>query len=166
MLVEWVRAVSAVADGEPVDAASSDPAEVAAALAKTGWPAVAADGGVRVRVPLPGLFRQIVLDGPRAWCELADLDGADDDGRRAALHLATEANDRLRLARFAATPEKRLVVEVYVGASGVPGRWAGGAIEAAHAAVVLTARELAALRGDRELARAYLAAHAAGERSV
>jgi hypothetical protein len=116
-------------------------------------------------VPLPGLFRQVVLDGARARCELADLDGADDECGRAALHLAAAANDRLRVARFAVIPgdpAKQLVAEAYHGSSGVPGRRAGGAVEALHAAAVLTARELAALRGDRELACAYLAAHAAG----
>lgn len=165
----WARDISAVADGEPVGEAPFDPGVVAAELEKSGWPAVAADGVVRVSVPLPGLFRQMTLDGARLRCELADLDGVEDECREAALYLAAVANDRLRLARFALLPDApagRLVAEVHLGSLGVSGAWLGGALESLHAAVALTAREFAALRGDRELAVLVLAARAAGKGGV
>jgi hypothetical protein len=165
-LAAWVSDLSAVADGEPIAEQPFDAAEVTAALEKDGWPAVDADGGVRVSVPLPGLFRQITLHGPRLQCELLDLEGTEDECRRAALHLAAVANDRLRLARFALLPPGRLVAGVHLGSLGVSGAWLGGALEALRAAVAMTAREFAALRGDRELAGLVLAAAAAGKEGV
>jgi hypothetical protein len=168
-LAAWVRGVGAVAAGGPVAGETFDPADVAARLEKDGWPAVAVDGEVRVRVSLPGLYRQVAIDGSRVRCELVELDGAGVECQAAALHLATAANDRLRLARFALSPDDpaaRVVAEVHLGLLGVSGPWPGVALEALHAAVVLTARELAALRGDRELARAYLAAQAARKEGV
>jgi hypothetical protein len=170
-LDSWLRDVTAVAGGSPAEPVQPGeaPDALAARLEKAGWAAAAAEGKVRLSISLPGLFRQAVLDGwqpagTRLWCELADLAGAAEPCRQAVLRLAGEANGRLRLVRFALVPAgaaEVLAAEVNLGSAGVPGPWLEWALEALHTAVVLTARELSALRGDPELARWFLAATAA-----
>jgi hypothetical protein len=189
----WVQDVTALATG-----ASSPSRSPAASLNlvhtlvdKAGWPTTAADGVLRISMPLPGLYRQILIDlayvdGPRVWCELADFADWTSECRTAAVHLALAANERLRLVRFALVGEQdvgcdrrsalapslagpgatalrlshpaRLVAEVVLGSARVPGAWLDVALECVHAAIVLTARELSALR-DPELAKWYLSAH-------
>jgi hypothetical protein len=161
----WVQDVTAVAVGAPVEPPPVDSTALAARLEKDGWPATAVDGVVRVSVALQGLFRAITIDGAMLQCELSDFESVDPVCRQAALHLAETANDRVRLGRFALHtegPAGKLFAEVHTGSTGV----SGIAVESLHAAIALTARELAALRGDRELADTYLAAHAAGEEGM
>jgi hypothetical protein len=162
-LDSWLRDVTALADGSPAKPVppAETPEALAARLEKAGWAAAAAKGQVRLSVSLPGLYRQIVLTGPRLGCELADLAGAAEPCRQAVLRFAAAANRRLRLARFALAPTEVLMAEVHLGSAGVPGAWLEWALEALHTAVELTARELSALRGDPELARWFLAAVAA-----
>jgi len=155
---------------------------VHARLDKAGWPTTSVDGRLRVSLSLPGLFRQILIDldgvhGPHVWCELIDLNGVMAESRQAAVHFALAANARLRLARVALVGQApglratsaeagtqvgsvlhRLVAEVVLGSARVPGAWLDVALECVHAAVVLCARELSALR-DQELAKWYLSAN-------
>lgn len=176
----WAKDVTALATGtaRPARAAAPDVVSVHMLLDKAAWPTTSADGLLRISTPLPGLFRQILIDvagahGPRLWCELVDLAGWPAHCRQAAIHLALAANARLRLVRFALvgqasnlshdsdrleTCPTSLVAEVVLGSARVPGAWLDVALECLHSAVVLSARELSALR-DPELANWYLAAH-------
>lgn len=169
-LEAWAAVVAAVATGtatksdQPVPAAG----ELAAWLEKAGWPASVADEEVRVSVSLPGLFRQIRLDccgqqSGRLSCELTEITSWPAVCRDAALALAASANERLRLARFAAVASEqgeKLYVEIDLTPAQIPGVWLGLAVEAMYAAIRLTARELTALR-DPELAKWTLAAASA-----
>jgi hypothetical protein len=168
-LQAWAEGVSAAASGrrpKPIQADGSA-ASLAAALEKNGWPVSAAEE-VRVSVSLPGLFRQILIEpcgssATRLSCELADISSWPQACRSAALLVAGAANDRLRLARFALVAveqTEKLFLEVNLTPAPIPGVWLDAALEAMHAAIRLTARELTALR-DPELAKWTLAATAA-----
>jgi hypothetical protein len=168
----WAEAVTAIAMGSALEPApgGKSPEVLAAFLSEKGWSATAADGGVRVSLSLPGLFRQITVEAARVTCtrlqaELVDLAGWPEPCRRAAFRFAHAANVRLRLVRLALSSESAaepLLAEIHLASAQVPGTWLEVAMEALAAALALSARELSALR-DPELAQWFLAATAAGK---
>jgi hypothetical protein len=167
----WASAVTAVATGEFRGLCESSPPDEAVAdrLGQAGWTTSLDDGCLNVHLHMPGLYRQVSVEiedglGAIVATDLLPLDGVKGSWRKAAVHLAHQANVRLPLVRYAikqGTGPPVLRAEVHLGSAPVSGVWLPTALEAIETAVTLTARELQALR-DRELAELVLAAEAAG----
>jgi hypothetical protein len=169
----WAAAVTDFVRQQSAEAADALPlGALAEQLQRAGWAATVDEGQLRVHLAMPELYCEIRLEhcGPAQVRIAADLTALDDlsaVSRRAVLALAASANARLPLVRYAvaadATPAL-LTAEVClsVPCALVPGGWLLTAVEVVETAVLLTAREMQALR-DPELAKLVLAAAAADE---
>jgi hypothetical protein len=162
--VQWVRAITGLVEGRvPSAGPALDLDRMVEHLAQSGR-AVSRDGDrVLVHFHLPGAFSQIRYEhdpcvGPRLAADLLTLAGHRRHFHRAAMWLASEANWRLPLVRFAlcATQPPVLSCEVCFGTALIPSDWLMAGLEAMEAALSLTLRELQALR-DPTLARLLVA---------
>ena len=162
--VQWARAITQLSDGEtPSPGRSIDLDRLVEHLTQSGRSASRDGDRVLIHFHLPGAFGQIRFEhdprvGPRLAADLLTLPGRRSHFQRAALRLASEANWRLPLVRFAlgATQPSVLSCEVCFGNALIPSVWLTVALETVEAAMSLTLRELQALR-DPALAQFLLA---------
>lgn len=162
--VQWVRAITQWVDGEtPGPGQTIDLDQLVDYLTQCGRSASRDGDRVLIHFHLPGAFGQIRFEhdprvGPRLAAELLTLTGRRGPFYRAAVRLASEANWRLPLVRFAlgATQPSVLSCEVCFGNALIPSAWLLVALETIETAMFLTLRELQALR-DPTLARLLVA---------